>query len=283
MIFMEVISMAYRFQTVLASCLLLLSSSITLAQGNHEDLLELIDISSSDPDVIRIPIRFHLVQGATMEKKGVSMNMWISEMNVRDEIITEINRIWRPARITWVIESIREVHVPDTPNFVNHLKDITQSNRETPGRTKMIMKVIKTSHHHPVIHNLYFFPYIGETLQGFASFGGRLSIPDNPDGGTMCVVCAWTDKPSGARKPPHKFDLCEPLPFERGSVSRTCSHELGHNLLLQHPDKETQTITKRLMGGKQKGYGLTPDEVALARSVAYNRISTIKTWIAAHQ
>ena len=279
---MKVTSITHRFRGLLACCVFFLSPLFSLAQGNHKDLLRLLDASPADADIIQLPIRFHLVHGATMEKKGVSMNMWISETNIHREIIPEINRIWQPARITWVIESIREVHVADTPDCTAHLKEIAQSNRETSGRTKMIMEVIDTSHRHPAIHNLYFFPYVGETLQGFAFFGGGLSIPDNPDGGTMCVVCAWTDKPSGARHPPHKFDLCEPLPFKQGSVSRTCSHELGHNLLLQHPDKETQTITKRLMGGKQKGYGLTFDEVALARSVARNRISTIKKWLATH-
>ena len=100
--------MTHRFRGLLACCVFFLSPLFSLAQGNHKDLLRLLDASPADADIIQLPIRFHLVHGATMEKKGVSMNMWISETNIRREIIPEINRIWQPARITWVIESIRE-------------------------------------------------------------------------------------------------------------------------------------------------------------------------------
>ena len=90
------------------------------------------------------------------------------------------------------------------------------------------------------------------------------------------MVGVWTDKPSGASKPPQKFPPREELPFKTGSIARTCSHELGHILLLLHPDKVTQTKFNRLMGGRRDGYALTPEEIALSRRVALERAQSIR-------
>ena len=62
------------------------------------------------------------------------------------------------------------------------------------------------------------------------------------------------------------------------SIARTCAHELGHNLLLQHPDKTTQTKFNRLMGGRRSGYQVTAEEISLARQVASGRAETVLQW-----
>jgi len=164
------------------------------------------------------------------------------------------------------------------PSRAKLLADISRATRETPDRTEKIWKLIDMQSRDPVINNLYFFPYVGETSQGFALFGGAKTPTENPDGGSRCVVCVWTDKSSNAKEPPQRFGLRERQPFKIGSVARTCAHELGHNLLLQHPNHDTQTEFHRLMGGKRPGYRLVSNEVALAREIALGRASTIMEW-----
>lgn len=87
----------------------------------------------------------------------------------------------------------------------------------------------------------------------------------------LAIVGVWTDKPSRGLKRPEKFALVEKGEFRKGSIARTCAHELGHNLGLGHPDKRTQSVFDRLMGGKRMGYDLTEEEIGLARETARKR------------
>ncbi len=239
---------------------------------------ELVKLPEDEDGVIQLPVRFHIIKGIEMSKRGVEMKMWVTPEDVEGTILPEINRIWRPARIQWVAESISVEEPAQIPSREETIRDIARATRETPDRTKKILSLFDPKKRHPVVNNLYLFPFVGATSQGFASFGGGTSIESNPDGGSRCVVGVWTDKPSGARKPPQRFPLREELPFKVGSIARTCSHELGHNLLLQHPDKATQTTFHRLMGGRRHGYDLTPKEIALARRVAVGRAKVVLKW-----
>ncbi|MGB0371806.1 MAG: hypothetical protein ACPGN3_10755 [Opitutales bacterium] len=45
-----------------------------------------------------------------------------------------------------------------------------------------------------------------------------------------------------------------------------------------HPNKETQTVFNRLMGGSKHGYVLTPEEIETACEVAMDRAETIFKW-----
>lgn len=249
-----------------------------VAQDDRGDVAALVKVARGDQGVIQLPIRFHIVRGAGMTKKGVDLEMWLSVEDVRGAVLEEINRIWGPGGIQWVIESVVEEQVADVANQRGLVEGVSVATRETKDRKGMISKLIDDANHHPVIHNLYFFPYMGETSQGFASFGGGARPLKNPDGGNRAVVGVWTDKPSRAKKKPRRFGLTETPPFKIGSIGRTCAHELGHNLLLRHPDKQTQTVFDRLMGGKRAGYALTPEEIALARTVARGRAETIVKW-----
>jgi len=243
--------------------------------GNLAGLDKLPDDSGS---IIQLPIRFHLVKDIEMVKKGVHMEMWLTPRDIEQTILPEVNRIWLPAGIQWISESIMKegpAEIPDREEVVRHIAAAT---RGTPDRTKKILSLLDQKNRHPVIHNLYFVPFVGATSQGFALSGGGSDLSGNPDGGSRCVVGVWTDKPSGAIRPPQKFPLREGLPFKIGSIARTCSHELGHNLLLQHPDKDTQTEFNRLMGGRRPGYELTSEEISLARRVAGGRAETILQW-----
>ena len=213
-----------------------------------------------------------------MSKKGVNMTMWLTPKDVERTIVPEINRIWRPARIRWAVESIVVEQAANIPNRAETIRDIANSTRDTPDRQEKILSLADPRFRHKSINNLYFVPYVGQTSQGFALFGGGKSVRDNPDGGSRCVVCVWTDKPSSGKRPPIRFQLTERLPFRMGSIGRTCAHELGHNLLLQHPDKQTQTEFNRLMGGRRNGYRLLPGEISRARQVAAGRANTIIQW-----
>ncbi len=264
---------------ILMACIMLAgTASLANAQNPLGGVLDLIKVSRERDGVIQLPIRFHIVRGAEMTKKGVALEMWLTPEDVRERILPEINRIWQPAGIQWVIESVVEDDIAQVRGRRRLVEDISVATRETSDRTTKIRKLIDVPSHHPAIHNVYFFPYVGETTQGFATFGGSRSVGENPDGGNHCVMGVWTDKPSRAKKPPQRFKMSEGLPFKRGSIGRTCAHELGHNLLLQHPDKETQTVFDRVMGGRRPGYALTPEEIKLARTVAVGRAKTIVKW-----
>lgn len=256
----------------------MLQLSTVLADRESERVAGLVQFPTESGGIIQLPVRFHIVKDVEMEKKGVTMKMWLTPKDVEQTILPEINKIWLPAGIQWAVESIIIEGPGPIPDKEKALRYIAESNRETPDRTKRILSLLNQKNRHPVINNLYFVPFVGATSQGFALFGGGSALEDNSDGGSRCVVGVWTDKPSGGIKPPQRFPLSEGMPYKIGSIARTCSHELGHNLLLQHPDKSTQTEFKRLMGGKRSGYDLTAEEILLARRVASGRAKTILKW-----
>lgn len=258
---------------------LIASPPTVSADDESERIRKLVKLPAGQSDTIQLPLRFHIVKKAKMSKKDVDMNMWLTPANVKNVILPEINRIWRPAKIRWALESVVVEDAVGGGNREKTLRYIANADRETPDRVSKIFSLLGDEHRHARVNNLYFIPYVGETSQGFAKFGdGGTSVEANPDGGSRCVVCVWTDKPSDGKKPPQKFALRERLPFNHGSIGRTCAHELGHNLLLEHPDKATQTEFKRLMGGDRKGYRLLPREIKLARRVATGRARTIIRW-----
>lgn len=210
-----------------------------------------------------------------MNKKGVGLTSWIEKKGLEHQVLTEINRIWRPAQIEWAIEKIVEDHfsTEDSKSSEDALHQIMQSKRDDsgksdPSRIPEIESFFTPQHLHPVVQNLHFFPYLGTTSQGHAINGGNIAH-----------VGLWTDKPSGGNRPPKRTLLVEPLPFLIGSLGRTCAHELGHNLRLNHPSKDEQSELGRLMGGKQQGYTLTKEEIATARAAAIKRANTIQAWI----
>ena len=263
---------SFFFFSVLAFTLL---SSFTFAQGQKAKILGLT--KTPDPDsepgsLIQLPLRVHLVTNVELQQKGTTMDMWIKPQDFQKKILPEINRIWKPANIQWVLESLVIQPAPDLPNkkelttFIQNSKRLP-SGKSDPKRSLAVLQLCNRARSHPAIHNLYFFPYLGKTYQGFAGLKGNYA-----------VVTTWTDKPFRARKPPIKFPFTEELPFKIGSIARTCSHELGHNLALQHPDKTTQTRFNRLMGGKKHGYTLVPEEIELARKTALERAKLIRKW-----
>lgn len=222
---------------------------------------------ADDDSMLTLPIRFHITQGAVMTVKGQAMEVWVTPGDLSGPVLAEINRIWKPANIRFVIERARTESLLKPPDFNELLRSIENSKRGEEeaagsGRTANIAKLLDPGQRHPAAHNVYLLPYIGATYQGYAAMGGR-----------QVVVGVWTDKPSRGTHPPVKTLLVEPEPMKVGSLARTIAHELGHNLGLAHPPKGGPTTVGRLMGGGKQGYVLTPDEVAKARQTAGKHLS----------
>ncbi len=221
----------------------------------------------ADESVLTLPIRFHITQGARMTVKDQPMEVWVKPGDLTGPVLTEINRIWKPANIQFVVERAQVEPLLQPADFAELLKSVENARRgeeEKLGsrRTANIAKLLDPAHLHPTAHNIYLLPYIGATYQGYAKLGG-----------THVVVGVWTDKPSRGENPPVKTLLVEPEPMKFGSLARTLAHELGHNLGLSHPDKSEVSAFARLMGGTKQGYGLTPEEIAKARQTAQSHLT----------
>ncbi|MGJ8655200.1 MAG: hypothetical protein ACSHX6_02025 [Akkermansiaceae bacterium] len=267
------------------SCLLIAFGFMTLSvftsvkatptePRTETQITKLTTISDDDQQLITLPLRIFIISDLELEKKGVKMTTWLTPEDIEKNIVPEINRIWKPAGIQWVIESIITQPAAETKNRQQDITYIQNSKREPkeakvkhyPLRTNKIRALCGKENQHPLIHNLYFFPYLGQTYQGFAAMRGNYAI-----------VGSYTDKHNRGLKPPEKALLTEPQPMKRGSIARTSAHELGHNLGLIHPDKPTQKQFHRIMGGKKQGYSLTPEEIKIARKIALARANKILT------
>lgn len=248
------------------------SSETKNNQPSSRRISQLTHLPEEPDGLIQLPLRVHLITDVTLVQKEVEMKTWVTSQDFEKEILPEINRIWKQAKIQWVLESIIEQPAAQISDKEAAITYIQNSKRDTPEekfpeRVSNIRRLSATSKRHPVAHNLYLFPYMGLTAQGVASIGGNWAFSG-----------VWTDKPFKGKKRPIKFQLTERGPFEIGSIARTCSHELGHNLGLRHPDKATQKRFNRLMGGKKHGYDLVPEEIEKSRRVAKKRARSLLNW-----
>lgn len=220
-------------------------------------------------ELIQLPLRVYLINDIELEQKGVTMDTWVKQEDFSEVVLPEINRIWKPAGVEWVLDEITEqpaARVRDREDAITFIQNAKRNaaGKSDPARMPKIHAFCDKEKMHPTINNLYLFPYLGQTSQGNAAMRGNYA-----------VVGLWTDKPSGGLQSPKKVALVEKGAFKVGSLARTCAHELGHNLGLVHPDKATQTRFNRLMGGRKHGYELVPEEVALAREIAAQRAKII--------
>lgn len=209
-----------------------------------------------------VPLRFHIVQNLSMKKDDRVMQSWVKEKDIVDNIVPEINRIWHNSRISFRVERILESKALNPPNKEDLIMYIVNSHRDDSGhldavRSNKLRELIDWKKHSQKAINIYLVPYLGETFQGMASPAKKL-----------IYLGQFSDKATGATTAPKPCELTEPLPFKKGSLSRTAAHEIGHVLGLMHPDSKTQTVFSRLMGGRNSGYELTAEETSTARPKA---------------
>lgn len=269
---------------VIVAAIVAVMTTSTFAQGNSEK--------------IRLPVRVHIMTDLAMphtptilagNRSGAAiiaatMTSWFTRDDVAP-VFSEVNLIWRQANIEFYVESIVEhQNHGDTDSIASViLVGRDQEGHADPSRIPKIYSCFDASKHHSVIQNLYFFPFTGNTSQGYAGIPGRPGTPYLDS--NYVVVGIWSNKYTDGRAP-YKTTIFERHPallitnprasslepqsignfFERGSLGRTCAHELGHNLNLSHVSKSQ---SGRLMGGgSPQGYLLSADEIADARAAA---------------
>ena len=51
--------------------------------------------------MIVIPITIHFVNDLNITKAGQRLTPWLTEKDIRETVLPEVNRIWKPAGIEW--------------------------------------------------------------------------------------------------------------------------------------------------------------------------------------
>jgi len=220
--------------------------------------------SKANETNIPLTVRFHVVTKLEIPKDSQHLKSWITEDDIKNKILPEVNRIWKAANISFNLDTVLF-----TPSLnPSNKKQITgyianaerdEDGKSDPERIKLLSNLIsfENENENPNAINIYFVPYLGEASQGHAKRKLKRAF-----------IGQWTDKPSKGKSTPEHFKLVEKGTFKEGSIGRTVAHEIGHILNLKHPDRATQTQFNLLMGGKKAGYGLTKKEIQQARKKA---------------
>lgn len=222
--------------------------------------LEVLSEPFEIKEELTIPLHFHIMTGVNMEVKGKFLEPWVTSPMLSESVIPEINRIFHKAGIKF--KATINVEPPTLVNKHELIQTIQKSDRtnQIEGNTSLL-QLLDQSKRHPSSLNIYLFPFIGSTREGFYSRNRNPYI----------AVGVWTDKATNGSKPPTKTNLTENTPFRIGSLSRTIAHEIGHSFGLFHPVSDLYNTPiranqGRLMGGTTKGYNLTTEEIEIARN-----------------
>lgn len=220
--------------------------------------LALVGTAHAAPE-ITVPVRIHVVRDLVMPKDGVAMQSWVTDQQVRDVILPEVNRIWRAADVAFRLDLVGTAPTRHRPDRRELIDAVVSARRDADGesdpeRIRQLGELIEFTPGSAGTVDVYLVPYLGEASQGNTKRSLR-----------RVFVAQWTDKSSKGRRAPERFQLTEPGAFVRGSLGRTVAHELGHVLGLRHPDRHDDVATGLLMGGRSPGYAFTVEEVAKAR------------------
>lgn len=99
---------------------------------------------------ITLPIRFHITQGAKMTVKGKVMENWVLPADLTGPVLAEVNRIWKPAGIQFVVERAQVEALLKPANFAELIQVVENSKRGEEevagsGRTAAIGKLLDPS------------------------------------------------------------------------------------------------------------------------------------------
>ena len=262
------------------SCFFLLCFLLLLNCSNNapsiqptEDTITIDDDGDGDDvkfSINELNIRVHIMKDIIMmHSTGTAMNSWITPTDVTETIIPEVNKIWEQAGIVWLIESIIEEDVVKGVSYQESINFIVNTKRDAngssdPARLPHLFSLMQPQYMSTEeeigknLFHIYLFPFIGNTSQGNAMAGFNYHS----------VVGTWTNKFNGGGIPEKTLLTENQSAFNRGSLSRTISHEIGHVLNLSH----NECSYGCLMGGTESdGYFLTEGQVVKARIEAFNR------------
>ena len=245
------------------------------SDNDNKDQEENGNINSGDycskNSTLNLKLRVHLMRDITMTHKtgSIMTTDHITPNIVRTEIVDYINNIYNQANLKFKIEDVIEENVIKSENYQKGIEIILNAKRDSQGKSdpsqlKPLYDMMDPSYQTKNIkskknlYHVYIFPFIGNTSQGIAIA--------KKDYNFHVVVGAWTNKFNRGGKPDKQF-LTGSTNGERGSLSRTIAHEVGHVLGLKHIECSNLDHSNCLMTGSF-GISLDKNEIATIRKSA---------------
>ena len=240
------------------------------SDGNRENPRALtvnadISLSARFLSAIDLNLRFHVMQDDPwIHGSGNAMPSWVSEGDIVETLMPELNVIWQQAGIHWSIEKIIQEPIDTYDGYQDDIRYIVDSQRDSEGKSDPerlprlydLMQPDNRSSEEELDDNLfhiYIFPFIGNTSEGNAmsSFGWH------------SVVGSWSNKHNDGGIPEKTLLIEAQQNFVRGSLARTIAHELGHVLNLRHDCEQCLMYAQ--------GYDITDIQIQTAREEGARR------------
>lgn len=250
--------------------------------------------AQAGPDLLKLPLTVHLIDMEMVrvhERPGTEPLKTVMDMPLSVEaagaIIDQVNQIWAPAGIEWVIapkqggggilaekasggrfpeerlKQLADIVVARDRDSRMRYMDLIFPALADPANNERIGADGRFNEAKAEKYHLYLFPYVGQTLQGTAR-----------NAGTFAIAGVFSDKPPIKKGHPKRrpsvipSEPGTPLALKdfpaAGALSATIAHELGHNLSLKHVD---EGMKDNLMKGHVK-IRLSPKQIKKARTQA---------------